>query len=510
MSAQSAIRTPQSTIGRPRVRFAPSPTGYLHVGGARTALFNWLFARRHGGTFVLRIEDTDAGALVRRDGRRRFSTGLRWMGVDWDEGPEVGGPHGPYTQTGALRPPSRAWPTRWSRDGHAYSLLLHHRAPAGRARRGRSARRGLDLRSPVPLARSRTISRAAGRGRCRAPCVCASRRARRRSTISCTGRSPSTTRRSKTSSSCDPTACPPTSSRSSATTSTWRSPTSSAATITSRIRRSRSCCIARSARRFPRFAHVPLILGPDKKRLSKRHGATSVDEYQAQGYPARGVRELPGAARLVARRRRGDLHARRAHRALSRSRASAAATPSSTRRSSSGSARSTWRGCRPTTCSPAFARSWRRPASGDDLGGRAPGLVRARAGAARAARQRLGDFAPQLVPFLGTVRVRSGRRRQAPEGAWPGASPERAGRCLSLARAVRRGARRGDAARGRRRGRAEVRRAGARDADRRDRPRRQPRALRDAGADWPGTIVARLEALARYLAERDGKPVEGA
>ncbi len=83
---------------RPRVRFAPSPTGYLHVGGARTALFNWLFARRHDGTFILRIEDTDperssdemvAGILE----------SMRWLGLTWDEGPGVGGPDAPYFQS---------------------------------------------------------------------------------------------------------------------------------------------------------------------------------------------------------------------------------------------------------------------------------------------------------------------------------------------------------------------------------------------------------------------------
>ena len=80
-----------------RVRFAPSPTGYLHVGGARTALFNWLYARRLGGVLVLRIEDTDAerSSSEMVDG---ILDGLRWLGIDWDEGPEVGGAHGPYTQ----------------------------------------------------------------------------------------------------------------------------------------------------------------------------------------------------------------------------------------------------------------------------------------------------------------------------------------------------------------------------------------------------------------------------
>ncbi|MBN1508821.1 MAG: glutamate--tRNA ligase [Sedimentisphaerales bacterium] len=79
-------------------RFAPSPTGYLHVGGARTALFNWLWARRTGGTFILRIEDTD----VKRNtptAARQVMQDLHWLGIEWDEGPEVGGPNGPYLQS---------------------------------------------------------------------------------------------------------------------------------------------------------------------------------------------------------------------------------------------------------------------------------------------------------------------------------------------------------------------------------------------------------------------------
>lgn len=81
-----------------RVRFAPSPTGHLHVGGARTALYNWLFARGRGGTFILRSDDTD---LARNDPRYQADIveGLRWLGLDWDEGVEVGGPHGTYRQS---------------------------------------------------------------------------------------------------------------------------------------------------------------------------------------------------------------------------------------------------------------------------------------------------------------------------------------------------------------------------------------------------------------------------
>ena len=85
-------------MDRPRVRFAPSPTGYLHVGGARTALFNWLFARHHGGTFILRIEDTDA----ERSSDEMVAgilEGMRWLRLEWDEGPGIGGPHAPYFQT---------------------------------------------------------------------------------------------------------------------------------------------------------------------------------------------------------------------------------------------------------------------------------------------------------------------------------------------------------------------------------------------------------------------------
>ena len=85
-----------------RVRFAPSPTGLLHVGNARTALFNWLFARHHGGVFILRVEDTDQ-ARYSEEFLRSIEDSLRWLGMDWDEGPEVGGPHAPYNQMGRLQ-----------------------------------------------------------------------------------------------------------------------------------------------------------------------------------------------------------------------------------------------------------------------------------------------------------------------------------------------------------------------------------------------------------------------
>ncbi|MDY0165978.1 MAG: glutamate--tRNA ligase [Thermoguttaceae bacterium] len=95
-----------------RTRFAPSPTGYLHIGGVRTALFCWLFARKHGGQFILRIDDTDQQRNV-QEALEPILHGLRWLGIDWDEGPDVGGPHGPYYQS-----------QRWKRYEEAVERLL--------------------------------------------------------------------------------------------------------------------------------------------------------------------------------------------------------------------------------------------------------------------------------------------------------------------------------------------------------------------------------------------------
>jgi len=84
-----------------RVRFAPSPTGYLHIGGARTALFNYFFAKRYGGKLILRIEDTDRERL-KEDSVSQIISSLRWLGIEWDEGPEIGGKYGPYFQSERL------------------------------------------------------------------------------------------------------------------------------------------------------------------------------------------------------------------------------------------------------------------------------------------------------------------------------------------------------------------------------------------------------------------------
>jgi glutamyl-tRNA synthetase len=100
-----------------RVRFAPSPTGYLHIGGARTALFNWLWARKQKGVFILRIEDTDRERSTEAS-VQAILDGMKWLGLTWDEGPGVGGPHAPYFQTQRLE----------TYDRHAEELIAKGKA----------------------------------------------------------------------------------------------------------------------------------------------------------------------------------------------------------------------------------------------------------------------------------------------------------------------------------------------------------------------------------------------
>jgi len=123
-----------------RVRFAPSPTGYLHVGGARTALFNWLFARHLGGKFILRIEDTD-----RERSKPEYEEGiirdLQWLGLDWDEGPGLGGPYGPYRQT-ERAPIYRDQLKKLIAGGHAYQCFCSHKELEAERTKAQSAGQG--------------------------------------------------------------------------------------------------------------------------------------------------------------------------------------------------------------------------------------------------------------------------------------------------------------------------------------------------------------------------------
>src|SRR5581483_5423409 len=109
---------PPETPKPPRLRIAPSPTGDPHVGTAYLALFDMAYARRYGGQFILRIEDTDQNRFVERSEREIFD-GLRWLGLTWDEGPDVGGPYGPYRQSERLDR-YREYAEDLIETGHAY------------------------------------------------------------------------------------------------------------------------------------------------------------------------------------------------------------------------------------------------------------------------------------------------------------------------------------------------------------------------------------------------------
>jgi glutamyl-tRNA synthetase len=270
----------------PRVRFAPSPTGYLHVGGARTALFNWLFARRHGGVFVLRIEDTDAerssAGMV-----EGILDGLRWLGLDWDEGPLVGGPHAPYFQSQRFDR-HRAMAERLVAQGAAYYCyctpeeLKAKRDAAGtdeagggwsydrtccRLGAGEIAARERD---GVPRAvRFKVPDGLEGSTRfedlVHGPIEFEAAHIEDFVIVRSDGH-----------------------------------PTYHLSVVSDDIEMAithvvrgddhisntpKHILLYRAlGAAVPQFAHVPLILGPDKKRLSKRHGATSVMEYERQGF----------------------------------------------------------------------------------------------------------------------------------------------------------------------------------------------------------------------------------
>src|SRR5919112_881100 len=187
--------------GRIRVRFAPSPTGQLHVGSVRTALFNWLFARKNGGTFVLRIEDTDLERST-EESVEQLERSMRWIGLDWDEGPGAGGPHPPYRQTERFdlyREAAR----RLIDSGAAYYDFATAEELAELRERARA-----EKRQPIYTGGEYRLSNTP-----------------------------------------------------------------------------RQVLIHKAlGNELPAFAHVPQVLGPDKKKLSKRHGAASVEDFAERGY----------------------------------------------------------------------------------------------------------------------------------------------------------------------------------------------------------------------------------
>jgi len=264
-----------------RVRFAPSPTGYLHVGGARTALFNWLLARRHGGIFVLRIEDTDVERSS-ADMVEGILDGLRWLGLDWDEGPAIGGPHGPYFQSQRLDT-YRAMVDRLMRDGHAYFCyctpdeLKARREAAEQAGAGwKYDRRCCRLSAGDIAARERDRVPRAIRIKVPDGVIAFDDLVHGRIEVDGANIEDFVIARSD------------------------GHPTYQLSVVSDDVEMGITHVvrgddhISNTPKQIllyraigapvPQFAHVPLILGPDKKRLSKRHGATSVMEYARQGY----------------------------------------------------------------------------------------------------------------------------------------------------------------------------------------------------------------------------------
>src|SRR4051794_4725040 len=265
----------------PRVRFAPSPTGYLHVGGARTALFNWLFARRHGGVFVLRIEDTDAERSS-ADMIEGILDGLRWLGLDWDEGPKVDGPHAPYFQSERVDR-HRAMATQLVAGGHAYycyctpEQLKARREAAEQASAGwmydrtcaALSRVEIDERERLGLPRAVRVRVPAGVVRfvdlVHGPIEVDGAHIEDFVIVRSDGLP--TYQLSVVADDVDM-----------AITHVVRGDDHISNTPKQIL------LYQALGAALPQFAHVPLILGADKKRLSKRHGATSVTEYQRQGY----------------------------------------------------------------------------------------------------------------------------------------------------------------------------------------------------------------------------------
>ncbi len=264
-----------------RVRFAPSPTGALHIGGARTALFNWLHARRTGGRFVLRIEDTDVDRSS-ADMVQGILDGLRWLGLDWDEGPEVGGAFGPYFQS-QRADRYRAIAGQLVEAGHAY--YCYCTPDEIRTKREAAERDGAAWqydRTCLALGVAEVQEREA-QGRPRAVRV---RSRNRPIAFDDLVHGPITFDGSHIEdfvilrSDGHPTY------HLSVVADDVAMQITHVVRGDDHISNTPKQLILYEAlgHAVPQFAHVPLILGPDKKRLSKRHGATSVTAYAEQGY----------------------------------------------------------------------------------------------------------------------------------------------------------------------------------------------------------------------------------
>ncbi|MBI2901957.1 MAG: glutamate--tRNA ligase [Candidatus Methylomirabilis oxyfera] len=273
------------TSPKPRVRFAPSPTGYLHVGGARTALYNWLFARHESGIFILRIEDTDAERST-EESAGAILDAMHWLGLDWDEGPEVGGPLGPYRQADRLDL-YREYARKLLEDGKAYYCVCTPEELEVRRKAALAAGRSLKYDGRCRERGNRRPS--SGRGGLVGAAGAAVRLLIRESgTIEIADLVHGPIRfedadlddfillRSD------------------------GMPTYNFAVVIDDVLMGITHVIrgddhiSNTPRQIklyealdlplPRFAHIPMILGPDRSRLSKRHGAMGVMAYKEMGY----------------------------------------------------------------------------------------------------------------------------------------------------------------------------------------------------------------------------------
>jgi glutamyl-tRNA synthetase len=267
---------------RIRVRYAPSPTGMLHVGGVRTALFNWLFARKNGGVFIVRIEDTDLERST-EESVEQLKRSLRWIMLDWDEGPEVGGPHAPYRQTermGLYREAAR----RLVGSGAAYydfatpEALKEFREKA-QAEKRQPIYRGGEYREMDPAeARKKVEAGEAHTVRFKTPLE-------GQTVVEDIIRGPVTFDNANL--------------EDFVIMKSSNTPTYNFAAVVDDAEMEISHVIRGDdhlsntprqillydalGHELPAFAHVPQVLGPDKKKLSKRHGSASVEDFAEAG-----------------------------------------------------------------------------------------------------------------------------------------------------------------------------------------------------------------------------------
>jgi glutamyl-tRNA synthetase len=268
--------------GAPRVRFAPSPTGYLHIGGVRTALFNWLWARKHNGVFVLRIEDTDQERST-DESRRVILDALGWLGLDWDEGPVVGGPHGPYFQMQRLP---------------IYGEFAERLIAAKRAYRCYCTKEELDAQRAALRAKDPKAMFVY-------PGTCRDRTDRPDKPFVIRFRAPAAGTVTYQDLVFGVVTTPNSAQQDFVLVRSDGIPlynfgavvddVSMGITLVSRGRdhmvNTPPQILLYEALGYapPQFAHLPMMLAPSGEKLSKRHGAVSVDEYRTMGYPPMGV-----------------------------------------------------------------------------------------------------------------------------------------------------------------------------------------------------------------------------